>query len=155
MGAVRLAVISSKPIDVRLIDSRKNYSGLSDEMRAKTRELVRPTPEDIFFFWGPQGISDSPLTTWTAEDVTICRLEYSRQFLGDIYGGPMALIFKNRLFGLWGECGTNPLFFTINNRLHLVYEAFECCTCSVVRGKTCVYDVSGEAPRRVYLGEPR
>jgi hypothetical protein len=64
-------------------------------------------------------------------------------------GGPAILLINNRLFRLEveGDNLNRPVFFTVNDKLHLAYVAFGCAN-----GYNAwkVYDLSDKSPKMVY-----
>jgi|GEM_PF-5629384 len=67
---------------------------------------------------------------------------------------PILLVMNNDVFRFQGDCKSGQLFFSVNDRLHLIYQANLCWpwvrSCSDVPDITYVYDLSDGVPELVY-----
>jgi hypothetical protein len=92
-------------------------------------------------------LSKAPPRLSTVGDITMLRFalnEAAEQVRTD---GPILLFFKDQLFRLEAWCTGDPVFFSVNDKLHVAYRAV-CCGCG--ERILYVYDLSGDAPKMVY-----
>ena len=66
---------------------------------------------------------------------------------GEESDGLVLLFFNNEFFELKGGCTTKPVFFFVNDKLHLAYDENGCGSGRLI---FFVYDLSDGSPRIVY-----
>jgi hypothetical protein len=145
-----VAVVGMDPRTVRAIPLSDERSPVPKDMEAKARELLK----DYDFQEGveiiaprlvkPGGSQAAP----RALDVALVTFGFEVNNESVWENGPSVLFVNETAFRLGGNCTWDPIFLTIQGKLHLAYTAQE-AYCS---GERILYvcDLSGEAPKKVY-----
>ncbi len=151
-GNFRTAVVSADPPTVHLIQPKDDTSPVPREIESKARRLVE------FSEWDPcsyksrrvgVGIADSWPEVIRAENVALLMFHLI-VFAGEPEeNGPAVLVVDNHVFRLTGCCQRGPLFFSVNDKLHLAYEESRCWwRCG--EQTFVVYDLSSGRPEVVF-----
>lgn len=152
-SSFRMAVVGADPAAVRLVALKDDTSPVPQEMQLKARKLAVPRIEEpkrvIDMTPVPVRLSDSDPKVLRAKNVTLLIFELLAD--GDPWEpGPTVALINGAAFRLAGACTYGePIFFTVNDKLHLTYTAtVACCGC----GDTnfFVYDLSSGTPKLVY-----
>jgi hypothetical protein len=152
--SVAVAVLGVDAKLVRLEPLEENRSPVSMALNSEARELLRDWIKNASSKADEFGdIRQNPLSSLSpkalkGERVTLLRFELNDGVKGwKRDRGPVVLYFNDRLFRLEGWCTDDHLLFSVNDKLHLAYTVY-CCGCGL--RILCVYDLSGEAPMKVY-----
>jgi hypothetical protein len=137
-GDFDLAVFGVERSAIHLIPTRHDASSVPKDLVSKARRLLKSTPN----LGDSLPVSQSPTNVVRMGHVAL--LSFGRGWTGY---GPSVLVVNNNIFPLAKQLVDRPLFFSINNKLHL--------TClwaggNVARIYRVVYDLSGGAPKKVY-----
>lgn len=150
LGHFDVAIIGTQPAAVRVVSPMHEASAISKDMELKARAVAKsPTPEPCYS--GPRElhkyVSDSPPKALRVGNAVLLIFQYTKENLGA--EGPPVLLINDDIFRLCGLCPSSPLFFFVNDKLHLAYWAtVSCCGCG--DSNFFVYDLSDAAPEMVY-----
>ncbi len=148
-----MAVVGVEPAAVRLLSHEELESPVSKEIESKARKVAVPDIDPLRKVVDnssvPIGLSKKPPKVVRVGDVTLLTFELEAEE-EPWQPGPTVVVKKDgQVFRLDGACTGEPLFFSVNDKLHLTYHAtVTCCAC----GDThfFVYDLSTETPEEIY-----
>ncbi|HMK34173.1 MAG TPA: hypothetical protein VK463_03830 [Desulfomonilaceae bacterium] len=138
---------------IRLLSLKEDQSPVRKDLPSRARELLKrwmTTEEKSETRVGDieqNPLSSSPPKMFTVGDITMLRFalnEEAEQFRTD---GPIVLYFKDQVFRLEGWCTGDPVFFSVNDKIHIAFRSW-CCGCG--QRILYVYDLSGSTPKIVY-----
>lgn len=135
--AAVIAVIGVDARAVRLISPQDDHSPLSEELESRARRVLKESGA---------GQGALPSLADSAPEVKKVGRVTLLTFRTETDDTAAVLLLNNNFVSL-GLCTFEHLFFSLNDKLHLTYRK-GCCACGEVIN--FVYDLSGEAPKKVY-----
>ncbi|MFH1115457.1 MAG: hypothetical protein V1792_16235 [Pseudomonadota bacterium] len=145
----KIAVVGIAPSAVNVLEPQNDKSSLSQDMEAKARKIAGSGYRDLSAPGQPvRDVADSAPDVFRAGNAAFVLFKCTDEFLNQ--DGLPVVVLNNNAFLLDGSCALrSPFFFTVNNRLHVLYWAtVSCCGCG--DSNLFVYDLSGESPELVY-----
>ncbi|MFC1835798.1 hypothetical protein ACFL2Q_13900 [Thermodesulfobacteriota bacterium] len=150
-----IAIIGAAPGAIRLVSAKEDKSRGPQDKERRARQFVKSRkPDPCSSKEGLVGplfpIADSPPRVLRFENIALLEFRMDVFKKGSEDNGPPAVYMKDGIFQLCGACtGSSMLFFTLNDRLHLAYQAtIDCCRCG--DSNFFIYDLSGGSPKKVY-----
>ncbi len=136
----RIAVVGVDPTRVRLIQPQDGQFLIPRDVELRARRLVEREGSDPESWYSVTGSRPDVLM--------VERFTYLRFHLkGEESDGPALLFFNNEFFELKGGCTTKPVFFFVNDKLHLAYTENGCGSGELI---FFVYDLSDGSLKIVY-----
>ncbi len=148
----QMALVGVEPAMVRQVSAEADRSPVPKEIEREAKKLAAAYLQERqkISNWAGIGIGIS-------DDYRVLRTDDVKLIIFNLLTngqpsepGPSVIVKQGKVFLLEGSCTYGaPLFFVVNDKLHLTYTAtVACCGC----GDTnfFVYDLSGETPKKVY-----
>ncbi len=147
-----VAIMGVEPSAVIVLEPDADNSPVPKEIELKARKLALPKikgPRRLSDMTRvPIGVSDAPPNVFRTGNVTLLNFELT---LGGKPWemGPTVALTNAGVFLLEGACTGNPIFFSVNGRLHATYGGTVfCCGCG--DSNSFVYALSNGTPKMVY-----
>ena len=137
-----IAIVGVDPTRVRPIQPQDGQFLIPRDVELRARRLVERKGSDPESPWG---VSDSRPEVLKVERFTLLRFHLKGK--GEEKHGLVLLFFNNEFFELEGWCTTKPVFFFVNDKLHLAYAEGGCGSGELI---FFVYDLSDGSPKIVY-----
>ena len=136
----KIAVVGVDPTRVSPIQPQDGQFLIPRDVELRARRFVEREGSDPESWYSVTGSRP--------EVLMVERFTYLRFHLkGEESDGPALLFFNNEFFELKGGCTTKPVFFFVNDKLHLAYTENGCGSGRLI---FFVYDLSDGSPRIVY-----
>lgn len=135
-----IAIVGVDPTRVRLIQPKDGQFLIPRDVELRARRLVEREGSDPESWYSVTGSRPEVLMV---EGFMYLRF----QLKGEENHGPALLFFNDEFFELEGGCTSRPVFFFVNDKLHLAYAENGCGSGQLM---FVVYDLSDGSPRIVY-----